>query len=55
MKLQAPQIWLALEPIDMRIGIDGLSLRVQQALGKRRSNRFRLPEAKTRGHVLSED
>jgi transposase len=34
MKLQAHQVWLALEPIDMRIGIDGLSLRVQQALGK---------------------
>lgn len=27
-------IWLAVEPVDMRIGMDGLSLRVQQALGK---------------------
>ena len=31
---QAEQIWLAVEPVDMRLGIDGLSLRVQQALGK---------------------
>jgi transposase len=30
----ADQIWLAVEPVDMRLGIDGLSLRVQQALGK---------------------
>jgi transposase len=28
------QIWLAVEPVDMRTGIDGLSLRIQQALGK---------------------
>lgn len=34
MKLQAEQVWLAVEPIDMRMGIDGLSLRVQQALGR---------------------
>jgi len=27
------QIWLAIEPVDMRLGIDGLSLRVQQSLG----------------------
>jgi transposase len=27
-------IWIAVEPMDMRVGIDGLSLRVQQALGK---------------------
>ena len=31
---QADQIWLAVEPVDMRLGIDGLSLRVQQSLGK---------------------
>ncbi len=31
---QPSQIWLALEPVDMRIGIDGLSTRVQQALCK---------------------
>ena len=31
---QTDQIWLAVEPVDMRLGIDGLSLRVQQALGK---------------------
>lgn len=29
-----PEIWCALEAVDMRVGIDGLSLRVQQALGK---------------------
>lgn len=28
------QVWLAIEPVDMRLGIDGLSLRVQQALGR---------------------
>ena len=31
---QPTQVWLALEPVDMRLGIDGLSLRVQQALGR---------------------
>ena len=31
---QPSQVWLALEPVDMRLGIDGLSLRVQQALGR---------------------
>jgi transposase len=34
MKLQAEQVWLAVESIDMRMGIDGLSIRVQQTLGK---------------------
>ena len=28
------QIWLAVEPVDMRLGIDGLSLKIQQALGR---------------------
>ena len=28
------KIWLAIEPVDMRIGIDGLATRVQQALDK---------------------
>lgn len=28
------QVWLAVEPVDMRLGIDGLSLCVQQALRK---------------------
>jgi transposase len=28
------EIWCAIEAVDMRAGIDGLSLRVQQALGK---------------------
>ena len=28
-----PQIWLAVAPVDMRRGIDGLSAIVQQALG----------------------
>ena len=48
------QIWLAVEPVDMRLGIDGLSLRIQQALGRspcdgtaygfrnRRSNRLKV-------------
>ena len=27
------QIWLAVDPVDMRLGIDGLSLKIQQALG----------------------
>ncbi len=27
------QVWLAVEPVDMRMGIDGLSLRIQQLLG----------------------
>ena len=27
-------VWLALEPVDMRLGIDGLSSRVVQYLGK---------------------
>ena len=47
-------IWCAIEAVDMRMGIDGLSLRVQQALGKspcdgsayafrnRRANRLKL-------------
>lgn len=51
----APQhIWLVLEPVDMRLGMDGLSLRVQQTLGRtpcdgsayafcnRRGNRLKL-------------
>ncbi|MCB1948683.1 IS66 family insertion sequence element accessory protein TnpB [Nitrosomonas sp.] len=28
------QIWLAVEPVDMRRGIDGLSMTVQQMLGQ---------------------
>ncbi|MCB1933973.1 MAG: IS66 family insertion sequence element accessory protein TnpB [Candidatus Accumulibacter sp.] len=28
------QVWLAVEPVDMRRGIDGLSQLVQQALGR---------------------
>ena len=34
MKLLPESIWLAIEPVDMRTGIDGLSLHVQQALGR---------------------
>ncbi len=30
----ASQLYLAIDPVDMRIGIDGLSLRVQQSLGQ---------------------
>lgn len=48
------QVWCAVEAVDMRMGMDGLSLRVQQALGKqpcdgsayafrnRRGNRLKL-------------
>lgn len=28
------QVWLAVEPIDMRAGIDGLSRKIQEALGR---------------------
>ena len=54
MTLQPEQVWLAIQPVDMRLGIDGLSLRVQEALGKapcdgsayafrnRRQNRLKL-------------
>jgi transposase len=34
MILNPTEIWCAIEAVDMRVGIDGLSLRVQQALGK---------------------
>jgi len=34
MKLTPDSLWLAVNPVDMRIGIDGLSLQVQQALGR---------------------
>ena len=48
------QVWLAIEPVDMRLGIDGLALRVQETLGRapcdgsayafrnRRGNRLKL-------------
>ena len=60
MALQPEQVWLAIQPVDMwpeashRLGIDGLSLLVQEALGKapcegsayafrnRRQNRLKL-------------
>ena len=54
MTLQPRQVWLAVEPVDMRLGIDGLSLLVQEALGEapcdgsayafrnRRQNRLKL-------------
>ena len=54
MMQQPEQVWLAIEPVDMRLGIDGLSLLVQEALGKapcdgsayafrnRRQNRLKL-------------
>lgn len=32
--LTLSQVWLVLEPVDMRLGINGLSLRIQQALGR---------------------
>jgi len=34
MMAQPLQVWLAVEPVDMRLGIEGLSLHVQEALGK---------------------
>jgi transposase len=34
LKLHADSIWLAVAPVDMRTSIDGLSLHVQQALGR---------------------
>ena len=34
MTLQPEQVWLAVELVDMRLGIDGLSLLVQEALGR---------------------
>jgi transposase len=32
--IRAEHVWLVVEPMDMRQGIDGLSLKVQQALGR---------------------
>lgn len=32
--IRPEQVWLAVEPVDMRIGIDGLSLKIQEALGR---------------------
>ena len=32
--IQPNQVWLAVEPVDMRLGIDGLSLKIQQVLGR---------------------
>ena len=32
--IQPTQVWLAVEPVDMRIGIDGLSLKIQEALNR---------------------
>lgn len=34
MKLDVESVWLSVAPVDMRIGTDGLSLRVQQLLGR---------------------
>ena len=28
------QVWLVVKPVDMRLGIDGLSARIQQSLGR---------------------
>ena len=30
----ATEVWLVVEPLDMRTGIDGLSLRIQNTLGR---------------------
>ncbi len=52
--IQPAQVWLAVEPVDMRLGIDGLSLRIQESMDRapcdgtayafrnRRSNRIKL-------------
>ena len=32
--IRADQLWFAVEAVDMRLGIDGLSLKVQEALGR---------------------
>ncbi len=32
--IRPEQVWLAAEPVDLRMGIDGLSLKIQQALGR---------------------
>lgn len=32
--IQPTQVWLAIEAVDMRAGIDGLSLRIQNLLGR---------------------
>jgi transposase len=31
--IQPREVWLAVEAVDMRLGIDGLSLKIQEALG----------------------
>ena len=32
--LTSARVWLVVEPVDMRLGIDGLSAHIQQALGR---------------------
>ena len=32
--IRPDQLWLVIEAVDMRLGIDGLSLKIQQALGR---------------------
>ena len=32
--IRPEQVWLVVEPVDMRLGIDGLSLMIQQALDR---------------------
>ena len=34
MRLQVDKVWLSLAAVDMRMGMDGLSLHVQQILGR---------------------
>jgi transposase len=34
MNFTPQHVWLAIEPVDMRLGVEGLSLRVQESLGK---------------------
>jgi transposase len=32
--IRVEQVWLVVQPVDMRLGLDGLSLQVQQLLGR---------------------
>ena len=40
--IRAEQLWLAVEAVDMRLGIDGLSLKIQESLGALAVRRQRL-------------
>ena len=40
--IRAEQLWLAVEAVDMRLGIDRLSLKIQESLGALAVRRQRL-------------